>query len=106
MLRRLRRQAKPGEFDLSTLRFALSGAEPVDPSDVEDLIDAGKPFGMRADAILPAYGMAETTLAVSFSKCGPDWWSTRWMPTCCRTAPCHPGDQGQHPDGWPPWARC
>ena len=68
--KRLRRQAKPGEFDLSTLRFALSGAEPVDPSDVEDLLDAGKPFGMRADAILPAYGMAETTLAVSFSKCG------------------------------------
>ncbi|PQP55204.1 long-chain fatty acid--CoA ligase, partial [Mycolicibacterium austroafricanum] len=24
--KRLRRQAKPGEFDLSTLRFALSGA--------------------------------------------------------------------------------
>lgn len=68
--KRLRRQAKPGEFDLSTLRFALSGAEPVDPSDVEDLIEAGKPFGLRSDAILPAYGMAETTLAVSFSKCG------------------------------------
>ncbi len=68
--KRLRRQAKPGEFDLSTLRFALSGAEPVEPADVEDLIDAGKPFGLRPDAILPAYGMAETTLAVSFSKCG------------------------------------
>ena len=68
--KRLRRQAKPGEFDLSTLRFALSGAEPVEPADVEDLIDAGKPFGLRPDAILPAYGMAETTLAVSFSECG------------------------------------
>jgi fatty-acyl-CoA synthase len=68
--KRLRRQAKPGEFDLSTLRFALSGAEPVDPADVEDLLDAGKPFGLRPDAILPAYGMAETTLAVSFSECG------------------------------------
>ena len=68
--KRLRRQAKPGEFDLSTLRFALSGAEPVDPSDVEDLLDAGKPFGLRPEAILPAYGMAETTLAVSFSECG------------------------------------
>jgi len=67
--KRLRRQAKPGEFDLSTLRFALSGAEPVDPADVEDLIDAGRPFGLRPEAILPAYGMAETTLAVSFSKC-------------------------------------
>ena len=68
--KRLRRQAKPGQYDLSTLRFALSGAEPVEPADVEDLLDAGKPFGLRPDAILPAYGMAETTLAVSFSPCG------------------------------------
>ncbi|WP_343602032.1 fatty acyl-AMP ligase [Mycobacterium sp.] len=67
--KRLRKQAKPGQFDLSTLRFALSGAEPVEPADVEDLIDAGRPFGLRPEAILPAYGMAETTLAVSFSEC-------------------------------------
>ena len=67
---RLRRQAKPGEFDLSTLRWALSGAEQVEPADVEDLIDAGAPFGLRPEAILPAYGMAETTVAVSFSECG------------------------------------
>ncbi|OBI08102.1 long-chain fatty acid--CoA ligase [Mycolicibacter nonchromogenicus] len=68
--KRLRKQATPGQFDLSTLRFALSGAEPVEPADVEDLIDAGKPFGLKPSAILPAYGMAETVLAVSFSKCG------------------------------------
>jgi fatty-acyl-CoA synthase len=68
--KRLRKQAKPGQFDLSTLRFALSGAEPVDPGDVEDLIDAGKPFGLRPEAVMPAYGMAETTLAVSFSELG------------------------------------
>jgi fatty-acyl-CoA synthase len=68
--KRLRNQAEPGQFDLSTLRFALSGAEPVEPADVEDLLDAGKPFGLKPDAILPAYGMAETTLAVSFSPCG------------------------------------
>ncbi len=68
--KRLRNQAKPGQFDLSTLRFALSGAEPVEPADVEDLCDAGAPFGLKPEAILPAYGMAETTLAVSFSPCG------------------------------------
>jgi fatty-acyl-CoA synthase len=67
--KRLRKQAEPGQYDLSTLRFALSGAEPVDPADVEDLLDAGKPFGLKPSAILPAYGMAETTLAVSFSEC-------------------------------------
>ena len=68
--KRLRRQAKPGEFDLSSLRFALSGAEPVEPADVEDLNEAGAPFGLDPGAILPAYGMAETTLAVAFSECG------------------------------------
>ena len=68
--KRLRRQAQPGEFDLSTLRWALSGAEQVDPADVEDLCQAGAPFGLRPEAVVPAYGMAETTVAVSFSECG------------------------------------
>jgi fatty-acyl-CoA synthase len=70
LAKRLRKQAQPGQFDLSSLRWALSGAEPVDPADVEDLCDAGKPFGLKPEAILPAYGMAETTVAVSFSDCG------------------------------------
>jgi fatty-acyl-CoA synthase len=70
LAKRLRRLAQPGQFDLSTLRWALSGAEQVEPADVEDLCDAGKPFGLRSEAILPAYGMAETTVAVSFSECG------------------------------------
>jgi fatty-acyl-CoA synthase len=68
--KRLRRQALPGQFDLSTLRWALSGAEQVDPADVEDLCEAGAPFGLRPEAIVPAYGMAETTVAVSFAECG------------------------------------
>ena len=68
--KRLRRQATPGDFDLSSLRWALSGAEQVDPLDVEDLCDAGAPFGLKPEAIIPAYGMAETTVAVSFSACG------------------------------------
>ena len=67
---RLRKLATPGEFDLSSLRWALSGAEQVEPADVEDLCEAGRPFGLRPEAILPAYGMAETTVAVSFSECG------------------------------------
>jgi fatty-acyl-CoA synthase len=67
---RLRKRARPGQFDLSTLRWALSGAEQVEPADVEDLCEAGAPFGLRPQAILPAYRMAETTVAVSFSECG------------------------------------
>ena len=70
LAKRLRKHARPGQFDLSTLRWALSGAEQVEPGDVEDLCEAGAPFGLRPQAILPAYGMAETTVAVSFSECG------------------------------------
>ena len=70
LAKRLRRQATPGQFDLSSLRWALSGAEQVDPADVADLCEAGAPFGLRPEAILPAYGMAETTVAVSFTECG------------------------------------
>jgi fatty-acyl-CoA synthase len=68
--KRLRRQARPGQFDLSSLRWALSGAEHVDPADVEDLCAAGARFGLRPEAIVPAYGMAETTVALSFTESG------------------------------------
>src|SRR5277367_4539729 len=68
--KRLRKLAQPGQFDLSTLRWALSGAEQVEPADVEDLCEAGAPFGLRPEAVVPAYGMAETTVAVSFTDCG------------------------------------
>jgi fatty-acyl-CoA synthase len=70
LAKRLRRQASPGQFDLSSLRWALSGAEQVHPADVKDLCDAGAPFGLRPEAVLAAYGMSETTVAVSFSECG------------------------------------
>jgi fatty-acyl-CoA synthase len=70
LARRLRRHAKPGDFDLSSLRWALSGSEQVEPVDVEDFCMAAAPFGLRPEAMLPAYGMAETTVAVSFSQCG------------------------------------
>jgi fatty-acyl-CoA synthase len=68
--KRLRKLAQPGQFDLSTLRWALSGAEQVEPADVEELCEAGAPFGLRPEAIVPAYGMAETTVALSFTECG------------------------------------
>ena len=70
LAKRLRRQATRGQFDLSSLRWALSGSEQVESGDVEDLCDAGAPFGLRPEAILPAYGMAETTVAVSFTESG------------------------------------
>ena len=56
-----------GPLDLSSLRIALNGAEPIDPVAVQSLVDAGARFGLRPEAILCAYGMAETALGVAFA---------------------------------------
>ncbi len=56
-----------GPLDLSTLRFALNGAEPVDPDAVAAFTASGARFGLRPEAMVCAYGMAETALGVSFA---------------------------------------
>ncbi|MEU7524785.1 fatty acyl-AMP ligase [Saccharothrix sp. NPDC042600] len=56
-----------GTWDLSRLRIALNGAEPIDPVAVKAFTDAGARFGMPAECVLCAYGMAETTLGVAFA---------------------------------------
>jgi fatty-acyl-CoA synthase len=56
-----------GPLDLSTLRFALNGAEPVDPDAVAAFTAAGGRFGLHPESVVCAYGMAETALGVSFA---------------------------------------
>ncbi len=60
-------RAEEGTLDLSTLRIALNGAEPIDPDAVEAFTSAGAKFGLRPESVLAAYGMAETALGVSFA---------------------------------------
>jgi fatty-acyl-CoA synthase len=57
-------------LDLSSLRFALNGAEPIDVAACQKFLDAGAPFGLSPNAMVPAYGMAEATLGVSFHPWG------------------------------------
>lgn len=59
-----------GALDLSTLRFALNGAEPIDPDSVRAFTDAAGRFGFKPGSFVGAYGMAEVTLAVSFTETG------------------------------------
>ena len=61
-------RAEPGRYDLSSLRVAINGAEPIDARDVHRLAEAGARFGLRPGAITSAYGMAEATLAVTFDR--------------------------------------
>jgi fatty-acyl-CoA synthase len=65
--RRMARVEDDNAYDLSKLRIALNGAEPVDESAVQTFVDAGARFKMPAECVFPAYGMAEATLAVSFA---------------------------------------
>jgi fatty-acyl-CoA synthase len=65
--RRLAKADDDAGYDLSTLRVALNGAEPIDEAAVRGFIAAGARFGMSAACVLAAYGMAEATLAVSFA---------------------------------------
>ena len=65
--RRMARVDDDTAYDLSKLRIALNGAEPIDESAVQTFVDAGARFKMPAECVFPAYGMAEATLAVSFA---------------------------------------
>ncbi|MDX3190390.1 fatty acyl-AMP ligase [Streptomyces sp. MN03-5084-2B] len=65
--RRMARVDEDDAYDLSKLRIALNGAEPVDEAAVRTFVDAGARFKMPAECVFPAYGMAEATLAVSFA---------------------------------------
>jgi fatty-acyl-CoA synthase len=63
-------RADDGQFDLSSLRFTLNGAEPIDPAAAQAFTDAGARFGLSPDCMVCAFGMAEATLAVSFAPLG------------------------------------
>lgn len=57
-------------LDLSSWRLAVNGAEPVQRRTVEEFTRRFAEFGLRDDAMFPVYGMAEATLAVTFSRVG------------------------------------
>ena len=54
-------------WDLSCLRALGCGAEPIDAATVRAFMDKFEPAGLKATAILPSYGLAESTLAVTFA---------------------------------------
>jgi len=67
------RRIRDGDLDgvdLSAWRVALNGAEPVDPDTVDRFCERFGVCGFRAEAMLPAYGLAENAVALSFPPPG------------------------------------
>lgn len=57
-------------LDLSCLRLAFDGAEPIDHETVEAFIARFERYGFRREAFYPVYGLAECTLAVTLPSPG------------------------------------
>lgn len=67
--RRLR-EGDAAQLDLSAWRVAGVGAEMIRPAWLQRFADALAPAGFRREAFMACYGMAEVSLAVSFSPLG------------------------------------
>jgi len=78
----LRRAGTPEGIDLSALRCALNGSEPVHRATLDGFQAR---YALRPGTVLPVYGLAENTLGVSFSApgaCVPDLaWQGRAVPS-------------------------
>jgi fatty-acyl-CoA synthase len=57
-------------LDLSCLRVAGCGAEPIQAATMHEFASALAKAGLRETALLPSYGMAEATLAITFHQLG------------------------------------
>jgi acyl-CoA synthetase (AMP-forming)/AMP-acid ligase II len=53
------------DVDLSSLRTAYCGSEPISPNVVQDFLRLYEKYGLRPETFCPGYGLAEATLLVS-----------------------------------------
>jgi fatty-acyl-CoA synthase len=57
--------------DLSCWALALNGAEPISSDVATRFVERFSPYGFDARALVPAYGLAEASLAVTFAPSRP-----------------------------------
>jgi acyl-CoA synthetase (AMP-forming)/AMP-acid ligase II len=62
-------QDQRSTLDLSSLRAAVLGGEPVRHTTLAEFVKAYEPHGLRSGALVPGYGLAEATLYVALD----DW---------------------------------
>jgi len=57
-------------LDLSSLRRAFNGAEPVSPGTLRRFIERFAAYGLRPEAVAPVYGLAEAAVGLAFPPAG------------------------------------
>jgi fatty-acyl-CoA synthase len=62
--------ARSSQWDLSCVKALGCGAEPIHPETLCQFAKLFRRYGLSPDAILPAYGLAEATLAVTMKPLG------------------------------------
>ncbi len=62
------KDADLAKWDLSTMKHLGCGAEPIQPATLREFVDRFSKAGLSGTSLLPCYGMAESTLAISFAR--------------------------------------
>ncbi|MGE0488477.1 MAG: AMP-binding protein [Vulcanimicrobiota bacterium] len=75
------------QLDLSRWRLAINGGEPIRAQTVEAFCRRFSGCGFEPGAVLPAYGLAEATLAVSFSRPGAGLKTHQGLVSCGPAGP-------------------
>src|SRR5208282_176125 len=68
-LRKINDRAIEG-LDLSSWRMAFNGAEPVSPHTIQNFQQRYGRYGLRAEALAPVYGLAESAVGLAFPPPG------------------------------------
>jgi len=80
--------------DLSGWRFALNGSEPVSATTLRKFVTRFARWGFRPEALTPVYGLAEATLAVTFSDWRRPFRATRFDRTALAEGRAEPNVDG------------
>lgn len=66
------KESEVARYDLSAVRVALIGAETVSPDSIDPFILKFAPSGFAKHSLMPTYGLAENTLAVTMPPPGAE----------------------------------
>ena len=86
-------QAK--DWDLSCLKALGCGAEPIQPDTMRRFVDRFARHGLRPESVLPCYGLAESTLAVSFAPLADTMHTERLDKRAMETGKATPAGAGE-----------